>query len=185
MLDAITRVDWNEMFIPTHSLAEMVIRGSLMYLGIFLIFRFIVGRQSSSIGIADLLVIVIIADAAQNAFARSYESISEGAVLVLTIVFWNFVIDWASFRFPAVGRLLQEPPLTLVRDGVMIRQNMRREFITIDELDALLRKQGIDDIAKVKLASMEGDGEISVVAQEKGASPKRGGRRSRRSPAKP
>ena len=70
MLDAIARVDWAEMFIPTHSLAEMVIRGTLMYLGIFLIFRFIVGRQSSSIGIADLLVIVIIADAAQNAFAK-------------------------------------------------------------------------------------------------------------------
>ena len=69
MLEAIARVDWNELFIPTHSLAEMVIRGTLMYLGLFLIFRFMVGRQSSSIGIADLLV-VIIADAAQNAFAR-------------------------------------------------------------------------------------------------------------------
>ncbi len=184
-MDWLIDVGWRELFVPTHSLMEMVVRGTLMYVALFLIFRFVMKRQTGSVGLADILVIVIIADAAQNAFARSYESISEGIVLVLTIVFWNFVIDWASFRFPAVGRLLQEPPLTLVRDGVMIRQNMRREFITIDELDSLLRKQGIDDLAKVKLASMESDGEISVVAQEKGASPKRGGRRSRRSPAKP
>ena len=69
-----------------------------MYLGIFLIFRFIVGRQASSIGIADLLVIVIIADAAQNAFAKDYKSIPEGVTLVLTIIFWNFALDWLAYR---------------------------------------------------------------------------------------
>jgi len=61
MLD-IASVDWADLF-PTHSLAEMAIRGTIMYLGPFLIFRFIVQRQSSAIGMADLLVIIIIADA--------------------------------------------------------------------------------------------------------------------------
>lgn len=183
-MDKIFAIDWDALFLPTHSLLEMVVRGTVMYVALFLVFRFVMKRQTGSVGLADILVIVIIADAAQNAFARSYESITEGVVLVLTIVFWNFVIDWASFRFPAVGRLLQEPPLPLVRDGVMVRQNMRREFVTVDELLSLLRKQGVDDIAKVKLAAMESDGEISVITHDKPTAGKRGGRGARRAAGK-
>ena len=150
MLDAITRVDWNEMFIPTHSLAEMAIRGTLMYLGIFLIFRFIVGRQSSSIGIADLLVIVIIADAAQNAFAKDYKSIPEGVTLVLTIIFWNFALDWLAYRSTFFAWLATPAPLPLIRDGKMLRANMRKELITTDELISQARQQGIGSIEEVK-----------------------------------
>jgi len=163
MLDAIARVDWAEMFIPTHSLAEMVIRGTLMYLGIFLIFRFIVGRQASSIGIADLLVIVIIADAAQNAFAKEYKSIPEGVTLVLTIIFWNFALDWLAYRSAFFAWLANPPPLPLVKDGRMLRRNMRQELITPDELMSQARQQGIGDLAQVKSACLEGNGEVSFV----------------------
>ncbi len=166
MLDALTRVDWNEMFIPTHSLAEMAIRGTLMYLGIFLIFRFIVGRQSSSIGIADLLVIVIIADAAQNAFAKEYKSIPEGVTLVLTIIFWNFMLDWLAFRSSFFAWLANPPPLPLVKNGQMLRRNMRQELITADELMSQARQQGIDKIEDVKSACLEGNGEVSFVKKE-------------------
>ena len=173
MLDAIIRVDWNEMFIPTHSLAEMVIRGTLMYLGIFLIFRFIVGRQSSSIGIADLLVIVIIADAAQNAFAKDYKSIPEGVTLVLTIIFWNFMLDWLAFRSSFFAWLANPPPLPLVKDGQMLRRNMRQELITADELMSQARQQGIDKIEDVKSACLEGNGEVSFVKKEQDSDSKR------------
>ena len=175
MLDALTRVDWNEMFIPTHSLAEMVIRGTLMYLGIFLIFRFIVGRQSSSIGIADLLVIVIIADAAQNAFSSDYKSIPEGVTLVLTIIFWNFALDWLAYRSSFFAWLANPPPLPLVKDGRMLRRNMRQELITPDELMSQARQQGIGDLAQVKSACLEGNGEVSFVKKgpETGAKGKR------------
>jgi hypothetical protein len=79
--------------------------GTIVYIALFLILRFLMKRQSGVIGIADLLVIVLIADAAQNAMAGSYESITEGVLLVLTIVFWNYVVDWLGFRFPALAPL--------------------------------------------------------------------------------
>jgi uncharacterized membrane protein YcaP (DUF421 family) len=175
MLDAITRVDWNEMFIPTHSLAEMAIRGTLMYLGIFLIFRFVVGRQSSSIGIADLLVIVIIADAAQNAFAKDYKSIPEGVTLVLTIIFWNFALDWLAYRSTFFAWLCTPAPLPLIRDGKMLRRNMRKELITTEELISQARQQGIGTIEEVETACLEGNGEVSFVKKspEEGAKGKR------------
>ena len=90
-MEKLLQVDWAGLFIPTHSVAEMVVRGTLMYLALFLILRFLMKRQGGSIGIADLLVIIIIADAAQNAFAKEYSSVTEGVVLVLTIIFWDFL----------------------------------------------------------------------------------------------
>jgi uncharacterized membrane protein YcaP (DUF421 family) len=157
------KVEWAELFIPYHSLAEMIVRGTIMYIALFFILRFLMKRQAGSIGIADVLVIVIIADAAQNAFAKEYQSITEGVVLVATIVFWDFVMDWASYRLPLFQRLVQPAPLPLIADGRMILRNMRREYITVDELRSQLRRQGVDDITDVQSACMEGDGQISVI----------------------
>jgi uncharacterized membrane protein YcaP (DUF421 family) len=165
-MEKLLKVEWGELFTPYHSIAEMLVRGTLMYIALFLILRFLMKRQSGSIGIADILVIVIIADAAQNAFAKEYRSITEGVVLVGTIVFWDFVIDWASYRFPRVQRVLQRPPLPLVKDGKMLLRNMRSEYVTVEELESQLRLQGIDDLADVRNACIEGDGQISVVKRQ-------------------
>jgi uncharacterized membrane protein YcaP (DUF421 family) len=97
-------IGWTELIIPTHSIAEMILRGTVMYLSLFIILRFVMVRQTSTIGIADILVIVVIADAAQNGFAKEYKSITEGIVLVLTIVFWNLFLNWISYRFKVFER---------------------------------------------------------------------------------
>jgi hypothetical protein len=67
-------VDWNSVFVPAIGLAEIVVRGSLMYLGLFVILRFMARRQAGHFGPADLLVIVLIADAAQNGLGKEYSS---------------------------------------------------------------------------------------------------------------
>ena len=95
-LDKLFLIEWAELLIPTHSIAEILLRGTVMYLWLFVILRFVMVRQSSTIGIADILVIVVIADAAQNGFAKEYKSITEGVFLVLTIVFWNTFLELAK-----------------------------------------------------------------------------------------
>ena len=82
-------VDWNSVFVPAIGLAEIVVRGSLMYLGLFVILRVMARRQAGHFGPADLLVIVLIADAAQNGLGKDYGSVTEGLALVLTIVAWE------------------------------------------------------------------------------------------------
>ncbi|ARP99654.1 uncharacterized protein DUF421 [Pseudorhodoplanes sinuspersici] len=166
-METLISVDWYELFVPTHSIAEMILRGTLMYLGLFLIFRFMVGRQSAAIGLTDVLVIVIIADAAQNAFAREYRSVSEGIVLVLTIVFWDFALDWLGYRSRFFGWLIKPAPLPLVRDGKMLFKNMRREMISADDLLSQARQQGIADIADVEAACLESNGEISFIKRDR------------------
>jgi uncharacterized membrane protein YcaP (DUF421 family) len=164
-------IDWRGLFVPTYSIGEVILRGTLMYLALFVILRFLLKRQTGAVGIADLLVIVLIADASQNALGREYGSITEGVVLVLTIVGWDYALDWAEYRFPQLRSLTRPSPLLLVREGRMLRRNMRREMITENELRAELRKDGVDDLGDVVEARMEGDGKISVIKREGRSSP--------------
>jgi uncharacterized membrane protein YcaP (DUF421 family) len=152
------------------SIAELALRGTLIYWLLFLIFRFILRRDVGAVGIADILLLVIIADASQNAMAGGYTTFSEGAVLVLTIVAWNWLLDWASFHFAFVRRFAEPRKLVLVMRGVPRLRNMRREFITLQELEAKLREQGVESMKDVKAAYLEADGQISVIKESPGDS---------------
>jgi len=164
--------DWQTMFVPSKPLLETAIRGSFVYLGLFLLLRIVLKRQSGDMGVTDLLVIVLIAEASQNAMGGDYRSIPDGLLLVMTIIFWSYVLDWLGYHFPALGKLIYPPPLKLIESGKLLYRNLRKELISREELDSQLRGQGIKDIAEVESAYMEGDGRISVVKKDKPASPK-------------
>lgn len=152
---------------------ELVLRGTLVYWLLFCIFRFVLRRDVGAVGIADILLLVIIADAAQNAMSGGYQTFSEGAILVLTIVAWNWLLDVLSFRFTFVRRFAQPARLTLIRGGIPQRRNMRREFITMEEVEEKLREQGIEKMTDVKAAYLEGDGQISVIRNAAGQGARR------------
>ena len=166
-MDWLLRVDWQKAFVPQLSVAEIFLRGTVVY---FLLFAFlrILRRETGAIGITDLLVVVLIADAAQNAMAGEYVSVTEGAILVGTIAVWDYTLDWLGYHSPAVARLIRPAPLTLVKDGRMLRRNMKRELITEEELMSQLRQQGVGDLSEVESARLEGDGRVSVVKKESG-----------------
>lgn len=157
--------DW-KMFEPSISPLEIFIRGSIVYLALLFMLRLVLKREAGTVGITDLLVIVLIADAPQNAMAGGYKSVPDGLLLVGTVVFWSYALDWLGFRFPAMQSVLAPSPLLLVQDGRMLRRNMRRELITEGELMSHLRLQGMDDVLRVKQAYMEPDGQISVVTYD-------------------
>lgn len=156
-------MDWKPIFLPDTPLLEIFLRGSLMYLALFIMLRVILKRQAGTLGMTDLLLITLLADAAQNAMAGEYTSITDGILLVATIIFWNYLFDWLSYQSEWFGRLIEPPPLPLIKDGKLLRRNMRQEFITEDELMVQLRQQGLDDVSKVKHAYIESNGQISVI----------------------
>jgi uncharacterized membrane protein YcaP (DUF421 family) len=168
------RIDWNSVFVPTVSLVEIVLRGTLVYLLLFILMR-VLRREAGALGISDLLVIVIIADASQNAMSSDYKSVTEGAVLVGTIIAWDYSLDWLGYKFPALGRLLRPAPLPLVKDGSALRRNMRKEMISMEELMAQLREEGVERLSEVKRCYLEGDGHISVIKKESGGDAGGGG----------
>lgn len=158
-------IDWTQMFVPQAPL-EAFVRGTIMYLSLFAIFRIAPTRQIGELNTADLLVIVLVADVSQNAFSSEYRSITEGLILVLTIMGWNYAIDWLTFAFPALERLLEHRRVTLVKNGVIQWRSLRRERISREELFSHLREQGVSSAAEVRLASIEPDGKISVIRKD-------------------
>lgn len=156
-------MDWKSIFVPDTSLWEIILRGSLMYNALFIMLRVVLKRQTGTLGMTDLLLITLLADASQNAMAGDYTSIPDGIVLVGTIIFWNYAYDWLGYKSEWFSRLIEPPPLLLIRNGRLQRRNMRSELITEDELMMELREQGLDDPAKVKEAYIESDGRISVI----------------------
>jgi uncharacterized membrane protein YcaP (DUF421 family) len=140
-----------------------MLRGTLMYWFIFAAFRVFVRRDMGSIAISDVLFLMLVADAAQNGMAGEYRSLTDGVILVGTLLAWNIAVDWLAYSFPALRRLLAARSILLVRNGELIRSNMRRQFITEEELQAKLRENGIEDLAQVKAAYMESDGDVSVL----------------------
>lgn len=160
-------IDWTSIFVPSLGIFEVILRGTLMYLALFAILRFIARRQAGQFGPADLLVIVLIADAAQNGLGKDYQSVTEGIVLVLTIVFWEYVIDWLAWRFPVLRPVLTAPSLKLIDDGRFVENALRAEMLTKEELMGQLREKEIEDVGDVRVALLEGDGRISVLKRRK------------------
>jgi uncharacterized membrane protein YcaP (DUF421 family) len=143
------------------------------------VFRVALRRDVGAIGVADVLLVVLIADAAQNAMAGEYRSITDGAVLVSTIIGWNLVIDWLAYRFKPLRRMLEPDPLPLVRDGRILRSNLRRELMSVDDLLGKLREHGVDDVGQVRAAHLESDGEMSVIRRDaRGTRSRRRGHRA-------
>jgi uncharacterized membrane protein YcaP (DUF421 family) len=132
-----------------------------------LIFRFVMRRDVGGIGVADVLLVVLIADASQNAMTGGYTSLAEGAILVATLVAWNFLLDWAAFRFRWLDRIVEPRPLPLIRAGRILHRNLRAEFLTNDELHAHLRRNGLTSASEVRYACMESNGDLSVLKYDK------------------
>ncbi|SEQ92423.1 Protein of unknown function [Solimonas aquatica] len=165
-MHSLWQVDWRSLFIPSGSLLEIVIRGSCIYLLLIFLLRAL-RREAGQIGIADVLVIVIIADAAQNAMAGTYNSITEGVLLILTIMGWDYLLDYLSLYSPRVRRWLHPDPLLLIQDGRIRPRNLRRAMISQAELLSRLRQDGLESESDVERCYLEGDGHISVIKKSR------------------
>ncbi|MBJ2154356.1 DUF421 domain-containing protein [Variovorax sp. IB41] len=141
---------------------HMVLRGTVVYWFLLLVFRFLLRRDVGSLGVADLLFVVLIADASSNAMQGEYKTVTDGLVLIATLVGWNYLLDWGSYHSPVVARLIEPPPAPLVKHGRIVHRTLRRQLITVDELMSKLREKGVHDLSEVRLAMLESDGELSV-----------------------
>jgi len=155
-------------FTPDVSLFELVIRGAVMYFSIFILLRVILRGRTSAVTMSDLIVMVMISDAAQNAMSSTYTSVTDGLVLVLTIVLCSFSVDWLAFRFPIVRNFVHPERTTLVMDGRLLRKALADELMTEGELMSQLRLHEVEELEDVKAAYLEGNGEVSVIKRRRG-----------------
>lgn len=159
-------MDWGELFGLSVSPWELIVRGSAMYLFLFALFRVVVKRRIGAVGMGDILILVIVADAAQNGMAGEYRSITDAFILVGTLIGWNMLIDWITFRFPSLQKLLEPPPLLLIDDGRVLHRHLRIELMSQSDLQTKLREHGITDPREVAKAYIEPDGQVTVLKKK-------------------
>ena len=147
----------------TMSPAELLVRGTLMYWFLFLVLRFILRRDTGNAGISDILFVVLLGDAAQNGMIGEGETVGDAVLLIAVLVVWNYALDFLGYHVRFFEWLTDPPPICIIRDGRLLRRNMRREHLTDTEIEAKLRGEGIDDVRKVKRMFLESDGSFSVL----------------------
>lgn len=122
-------------------------------------------RSGGELAMMNLIFALLIVNAASHALG-DYTSLTNGIILIITIIGCNFFANVLSYRIPFFEHLVSAPPLQIIRNGQLLRHNMRREFLTEGELMSYLRQRGIEDIKEVKSAYVEGEGKITVIVQK-------------------
>lgn len=159
-------VDFEALFKIENSILELIIKGSAMYLGILLLFRVLPRRTGGEMAMMDLIFVLLIAEAATHSLG-GYSSVTEGFIVIGTLMAWNYLFNFLSYHIPIVEKMVSPPPLQIIKNGKLLKRNMRREYLTEEELTDHLRLEGIDNVDEVKAAYVEGDGKISVIAKRK------------------
>lgn len=141
-------------------------RGTITFLALYFLIRVVGRRESSSVGLTDVLVIVLVADAASVGMTGDSDTLGDGFILVVVIMFWSVALDALSYWSPWFRKLAKAGPRPLIEDGDLVRRTMRREFMTRDEVMTQLRGHGIEDVSQVYRAYLESNGSISIISNE-------------------
>lgn len=154
------------MFDLTTPWWEIILRTAVVYVVVLVLLRAAGKRELGQMSPVDLVVILVIANAVQNAMTGGDNSLIGGVVAASTLVGMNIVFGRVAHKIPYLEHLFESEPTPLIKDGTPIKRNLDRENVELDELMMAAREHGIDDIAKVDAAYLERDGSISIIPKE-------------------
>jgi uncharacterized membrane protein YcaP (DUF421 family) len=145
---------------------DLVIRATVVFFFILLITRVIGRRQLSELEPFDLILLVVLGDLVQQGITQSDESVTGALIVISTIALLSVIVSWLSYRVPQLRRVTEGEPIVLVQDGKPIERNMRRERITLDDIQEELRRSQIASVGEVAWAILEDDGHISCIPRQ-------------------
>jgi uncharacterized membrane protein YcaP (DUF421 family) len=159
-----------QILIPEISVFEKIVRPVVVYFFLLLAFRLAGKRELGQMTPFDLIVLLTISNILQNAMIGSDSSLGGGLIGALTLFLLNSLLARVAFRFPQLARVLEGEPPTLIENGHVVEPNLRREVMTLAELQRALRKHGLnwDDVPRVEHAQLELDGTVTVHLKKEG-----------------
>jgi uncharacterized membrane protein YcaP (DUF421 family) len=151
------------MIADWHTLADIAIRTSVVYLALLIGIRLTGQRQLGQMTPFDLVLLLIIANAVQNAMVGPDTSLVGGLVAAGVLLVWHQVIDRVRHASRRASRLIAGEGIMLINQGKVLAEHLTRAGLTTDELLQALREHGVPSVADVRLAVLEPDGAISVI----------------------
>jgi uncharacterized membrane protein YcaP (DUF421 family) len=146
-----------------------IIRASIVYLVVMTLLRLGGKRQVGQMGMAQLVALLLISNAVQNAMNGNDGTITGGVILASVIMFWSYVFEVLTSRSKRFENVVQGRATVLIRNGKLLFEQLRRERLSPAELKVILRKQGIHHFNEIDQAILESDGYVSV--RKKGEKP--------------
>lgn len=145
----------------------IILRTTIIYFVILILLRLAGKREIGQLEVFDLVVILLIANGVQNAMVGEDTSLIGGLVAAVTMILVNYAVSMLRMRVPAIRKLIQGQPTTLIQNGRKLPSNMDKEEIDDDMLSAAMRKNGVNAVEDVELATLEIDGSISIVPKRR------------------
>jgi uncharacterized membrane protein YcaP (DUF421 family) len=142
---------------------NIVLRTAAVYLAILLGLRLAGKREIGQMTVFDLVVLLLIANAVQNAMVGPDTSLTGGILAAAVLLALNAIVAWLRLRWPRLRRLVEGSPTLLVLHGEVIADHLRREGLDEETLEAVVREHGVADLSEVEMAVLEIDGSISVI----------------------
>ena len=149
-----------------HTLLDVALRTSVVYLALLIGIRLTGTRQLGQMSAFDLVLLLIIANAVQNAMVGPDTSLAGGLVAAGVLLVWHTVIQRVRLRSRGLNRLLAGEGIMLIYGGKILDEHSRRAGITKDDLLQALREHGVGSVHDVRLAVLEPDGSISVIRND-------------------
>jgi uncharacterized membrane protein YcaP (DUF421 family) len=144
--------------------ADIILRSVVVYVFILIAIRLFGKKEFSQLTIIDLVFILLISNSVQNAMVGSDSTLLGGIVAAASLFVMNYLLKILLYRNKGISKLLQGSPVMLIHEGKVLEDNMRKERITIEELELAAREHGVKSISKVNLAVLELDGSISILS---------------------
>jgi uncharacterized membrane protein YcaP (DUF421 family) len=145
---------------------DLVIRAVVVFFFIFLVTRVVGRRQLSELEPFDLILLVVLGDLVQQGITQSDDSVTGTLIVISTIALLSVAVSWAAFRFKSLRVLTEGEPIVLVHDGQPIPRNMRRERITLADIQEEARQSQIASVADIQWAILENNGQISCIPRK-------------------
>lgn len=155
-----------ELFKLTIPWWELIVRSLIIYAVFFVGLRIFGKRELGQFTIFDLVLVLLVANALQPAITGPDNSVTGGAIIIATLLLLNRGISLLRSRWPAFDHFIEPPPTPLVQDGTLIKDNLEKEGLSVDDVTMALREHGVDSFDQCKLCVLENDGSISVVTKD-------------------
>ncbi|SEW13537.1 Protein of unknown function [Chryseobacterium wanjuense] len=145
---------------------DVVLRSLCVYLFMVIAIRIFGKNQLSQLNAGDVVLLLLISNAVQNAMVGPDTSLQGGLIAALVLFIANFIVKRFMFSNRKFETLLEDDPVILVRDGKVDEMALDKVKISKNELEEAIREHGVDSIENVKLSILEVDGNISVISED-------------------
>ena len=144
-------------------LVGVAIRTAIVYIVLVIFFRFVGKREAGQLSTLDLVVLLVISNAVQNAMVGENVTLIGGLLAAAVILFLDWSLHRLNDRFPRLREVVEGEPVLVVRDGQILEDNLASEGLSVRELGIALRQNGLLTADEARFVYLETNGQISVI----------------------